>query len=171
MIEKIKSHLQTEVDAINNLRETNIQEIVNVLKNAKGKSRVFICGNGGSSCTAEHFASDLIKYSGFDFTHVFCLSDNVALFTAYSNDDDYSRAMKNMIENSISEDDILFVISVSGTSKNIVNAMNIAREKNAKIVALTGEFDNKIEEIATNYIKIQSTDYKIVELVAEKETV
>lgn len=81
---------------------------------------VFVAGNGGSAATAAHLANDLVKVCA---VRAICLTDNTPLLTAYSNDIDYSSALSNILVMLARPGDVLFLISVSGGSANIIEAM------------------------------------------------
>jgi D-sedoheptulose 7-phosphate isomerase len=107
---------------------------------------VFIAGNGGSAATASHWANDLgkaTKVSGEPPIRVLSLSDNVSWFTALANDEGYERVFSGQLENFARPGDVLIVISASGNSPNLVNAVSLARERKMATVGLLG-FDGGI---------------------------
>jgi D-sedoheptulose 7-phosphate isomerase len=97
--------------------------------------RIFICGNGGSSCTAQHIAEDFIKMCGLNVT---CLSDNIGAITAYANDISYDNVFDKQLEVMAKTGDVLIVISGSGKSKNILKAIDCANKIKMNIVAIVG---------------------------------
>lgn len=106
--------------------------------------RVYTAGNGGSASTAQHFACDLAKYvvpeGGRPFD-VRCLTDNVALYTAWANDADRSEVFANQLRGLLTADDVLVLISVhggAGFSSDLVRALHHAREVGAKSISLVG---------------------------------
>jgi D-sedoheptulose 7-phosphate isomerase len=107
---------------------------------------VFIAGNGGSAATASHWANDLgkaTKISGEPPIRVLSLSDNVSWFTALANDEGYERVFSGQLENFARPGDVLVVISASGNSPNLVNAVALARERKVATIGLLG-FDGGI---------------------------
>ena len=119
-----------------------IARVVEILRDARLNGRqVFIMGNGGSASTATHFVCDLAKntrQAGLPHFRVIGLTDNMAIFSAYANDEGYERVFEAQLDNLINRDDIAIGISASGNSKNVLNAMNLARERNAVTVGFTG---------------------------------
>jgi D-sedoheptulose 7-phosphate isomerase len=90
---------------------------------------VFICGNGGSASTAEHFATDLFKRG----VKAFALSSNTALITMIANDYGYENIFVDQLARYATPEDLIITISCSGTSKNIVYARNFAEKRGLPI--------------------------------------
>lgn len=106
-----------------------------MIREVKRKGRwVFVCGNGGSSATAEHFSNDLFSAG----VKSMCLSSNSAITTMLANDYGYDLIYEQQVRLFANKDDIVFLISVSGESKNILNAFFEAIEKKCKTISLTG---------------------------------
>jgi D-sedoheptulose 7-phosphate isomerase len=108
------------------------------------RGRVFTAGNGGSASTAQHFACDLAKYVVPDGARPFdvrCLTDNVALYTAWANDAPREDVFANQLRGLIGPSDVLLVISVhggSGFSTDLVQAVRYANAAGAATIALVG---------------------------------
>lgn len=125
---------------------SNIEKAADVIVdsiNAGGK--VISCGNGGSHCDAMHFAEELTgRYRDnrkaipaiaiSDPSHISCVS----------NDFGYDFVFSRFIEGLGNEGDILFCLSTSGNSKNILEAIRASKEKGMKTIALTGKDGGKI---------------------------
>ena len=105
------------------------------------RARVFVLGNGGSASTASHFACDLGKNvlgPGRPRFKVVALTDNVPLLTAWANDTAYDRVFAEQLENLVEPDDVVVAISGSGNSPNVLRAIELARDRGAITVGLTG---------------------------------
>lgn len=107
---------------------------------------IFLCGNGGSASMASHFAADLMKTTMVpaQFAHArrfraVSLADNVALMTAWGNDAAYERIFAEQLRNLALPGDVLFAISGSGSSPNVVAAVNAAAELGLTSIGLTGQ--------------------------------
>ena len=115
---------------------------VAVLRDARGRgARVFIAGNGGSAATAAHLANDLGKATkgpGARPVRAMCLTDNAAWLTALANDEGYARVFTGQLENFAEEGDVLVVITASGSSPNVVEAVAWAREHGLATIGLLG---------------------------------
>lgn len=81
---------------------------------------VYICGNGGSASTANHFANDLVKMCGIK---AISLCSNEAVVMAYANDNGYENIFSDQLKVFFEDGDLLITISGSGTSKNILKAI------------------------------------------------
>lgn len=101
------------------------QRLANLIREAR---QVYICGNGGSASTSEHFATDLVK-KGFN---AFALSSNSSIITMIGNDYGFDQIYSKQLEAFGKPDDLLIAISCSGTSPNVVRALEEAREKGIK---------------------------------------
>lgn len=124
------------------LSTNTLEHIVELLDYTRRNGRsVFIFGNGGSAATASHFACDLAKgaiVSGEPRLRVAALTDNVPLFSAWSNDRCYEEVFSQQLENWLEQGDVAFGISASGNSANVINGIRTARRVGARTICLTG---------------------------------
>ena len=127
--------------------------------------RIYTMGNGGSASTAQHFACDLAKYVIPDGQRPFdvrCLTDNVALYTAWANDASREDVFVNQMRGLLTPNDVVIAISVhggSGFSKDLVNGVRFANETGAKTISLVG-FDGGIlhrESVCSMLVPVDST--------------
>ena len=82
---------------------------------------VFVCGNGGSASTAEHFTNDLFAKG----IRAICLNSNTSIMTMIANDYGYEYVFSKQLEVLADIRDLLIVFSVSGTSQNITEALAV----------------------------------------------
>jgi D-sedoheptulose 7-phosphate isomerase len=146
-----------------------MNRIVDLLSGARDRgATIYIAGNGGSASTASHWVNDLgkgTKRSGKNPVRVMSLSDNVSWLTALANDEGYERVFSGQIENFAKPGDILIVLSASGNSRNLVDAVELARTLGLVTIALLG-FDggilkNKVDEYL--WLPTEKGAYGIVE--------
>jgi D-sedoheptulose 7-phosphate isomerase len=104
-----------------------MKEIVKAIKKA---NYVYIIGNGGSASTANHFANDLVKMGGI---RAISLAANEAVIMAYANDNGYENVFSDQLKVFLTKNDLLITISGSGTSRNVVKAIEVARKIGAGI--------------------------------------
>lgn len=109
--------------------------IARIRQCAEQGGTVYTCGNGGSAAIASHFTCDLMKWSGVKSQ---CLSDNVALVTAYANDEGYDSVFLRQLHPHNPTTDVVVLLSVSGQSHNLLTAAEQMRGCDNFIV-LTGE--------------------------------
>ena len=151
-----------------NIDLNKLIKIIKILNNAyKDKKRkVMVCGNGGSAALANHFACDHQKLlSGIGNLKPFLvsLSSNSALMTAISNDNDYEFLFSDQIKQIGAKSDILITISSSGNSKNIVNAIKIAKKMSILTISFTGFNGGMSKKLADINLHIDCINYGIVE--------
>ena len=106
----------------------------------QGGNRLFVCGNGGSAADAQHFASELTgrfekHRPGFP---AFALTNDTSAMTAIANDYGYESIFARQLGSLGSKGDVLLVISTSGNSPNLIEAVRQAREQGITTIGLLG---------------------------------
>jgi D-sedoheptulose 7-phosphate isomerase len=141
-MEIIKSYITDLQSTLDQLSFELIERVITILHEARLNDRqVFIMGNGGSASTASHFACDLGKNTrreGWPNFKVLALTDNMAVFSAYANDEGYENVFVQQLASFIRRGDVVIGISTSGNSPNVVNAIRLAKEVKATTIGLTG---------------------------------
>ena len=127
---------------LDQLSKADLLAIINALAKARQDEKtIYICGNGGSASTASHMVCDLSKNTRKDEAKrlkVIGLSDNIALMTAYANDEGYDRIFAEQIISLIQPGDVLLAISGSGNSPNVLRGVETAKQLGATTIGLTG---------------------------------
>ncbi|HEV3310815.1 MAG TPA: SIS domain-containing protein [Chloroflexota bacterium] len=167
----ISDYLTGLRDAIGNLALGDVEVVVEQLRRARMDGRqVFIAGNGGSAATASHMACDLAKNTlngnsdeAIGRFRVVSLTDNVALITAWSNDAGYEFVFSQQLRNLARPGDLLVVISGSGNSPNILEAVRAARSIGLTTLGLLGFDGGKVRSLLDYSITVQSTNYGYIE--------
>ena len=166
MIEHIRNSLQEAQRALeaflaNEQTLGNIQKAAELLvESFEHKGKAFSCGNGGSMCDAMHFAEELTGryrenrpgYAGIaisDPSHLSCVS----------NDFGYDYVFSRYVEAVGRRGDVLLGISTSGNSGNILKAIEAARAKGMKVIALTGKDGGKMAGLADVEIRVPHFGY------------
>jgi D-sedoheptulose 7-phosphate isomerase len=133
-------------------------------------AQVLVAGNGGSASTASHLACDLGKtVLGANPTsrsarfRVISLVDNVALLTAWANDEGYETVFAEQVKALGKPGDLLVTISVSGNSPNIVSALRAARGRGMETIGLLGRDGGQAEALVDDAIVVSSSEYGHVE--------
>ena len=127
---------------VSEIKFDEFETLVNLLlQSRRNNAQVLIAGNGGSAATSSHFAIDLgvgtMKLGKLPIKSI-SLADNLSTITAIANDLDFSKIFEKQIEVLGKPGDLLILISASGNSKNLINALNIAVQKEMKVFTLTG---------------------------------
>lgn len=164
---ELERYLDREVDVIRNLNLDSINTVMNVLEEARlGGKKIFICGNGGSAATASHFCGDFNKgvSEKMEVKYNFeCLNDNVPTMMAVGNDIGYEEIFRFPLRNKMKKDDIFIGISGSGNSRNVVNAMEYAKEIGGTTIAIVGYSGGRMKEMADYSIHVNIDDMQISE--------
>lgn len=164
---ELERYLDREVDVIRNLNLDSINTVMNVLEEARlGGKKIFICGNGGSAATASHFCGDFNKgvSESLEVKYNFeCLNDNVPTMMAVGNDIGYEEIFRFPLRNKMRKEDIFIGISGSGNSRNVVNAMEYAKEIGGTTIAIVGYNGGRMKEMADYSIHVDIDDMQISE--------
>ncbi len=152
----VKQKLLAEPFVLNTI-ENIVDELVECFKNG---GKVLFCGNGGSAADAQHIAAEL---SGRFYTdrpplYAEALHVNTSYLTAVANDYSYDIVYSRMVEGCGKKGDILFGISTSGNSKNVINALNVANEKGMITIGMTGDSGGKMKTICKYLLNVPSND-------------
>lgn len=138
-----------------------IEEAGNLMVSAiQNGHKIISCGNGGSMCDAMHFAEELSgrfrddrralpAISISDSSHISCVGND------YGYDFVFSRYMEAVGQ----PGDVLLGISTSGNSKNVLNAIEVAKSKGIKVVGLTGKDGGKIGPLCDVEIRAPKSMY------------
>lgn len=141
-------YLDESIRCIKNLKkkQRKIEKIVDVFRKAgQNGNMVFLLGNGGSAATASHLAVDLSKIGNIK---TIALTDNIPLITSCGNDKDFGMVFKDQLKILAEGEDVVLGISVSGKSKNIIEAITYAKENGCITIVLTGFDGGKLKDIA-----------------------
>ena len=148
----IREYISHEIETLQALDMDAINDALNLLlQTMENGNTVFVFGNGGSSATASHFQNDFNKgvsehtEKKFNFL---CLNDNMATLMAVANDIGFEEVFRFQLDGHIKPGDVVMAISGSGNSKNVINAVEYAKERGNKIIGLTGFGGGKLKQLA-----------------------
>ena len=145
----------------------NLNELLEELNRArKNRNQIFICGNGGSGGNAIHIANDWfygIKNQKHPGLRVHALTANQSITTCLANDEGYENVFSLQLENLAEMDDILIVLSGSGNSPNIINALEVAKKMGMSSYAILGFDGGKAKALAKHCIHFEVNDMQIAE--------
>lgn len=156
----VESYVEQLTSALGGVDLLQVQAWIDRLARARDEaSTIFICGNGGSAATASHFATDLGKGASFGKPHRFrvvALTDSISTITAYANDVGYDVVFAEQLRGMAQSGDVLVTISGSGTSPNIIRAIEAARDLQVDVVALTGFAGGTSGSMADIHVNVPS---------------
>src|SRR5216117_4566123 len=103
--------------------------------------KILACGNGGSAADAQHFSAELVGRFERERPELPAISlvTDTSLLTAVANDYAFEQVFAKQVRELGAKGDVLLAISTSGNSPNIIAAIEAAREREMRVVALTGK--------------------------------
>ncbi|MCD4831505.1 MAG: SIS domain-containing protein [Anaerohalosphaeraceae bacterium] len=127
--------------------EASAKLIIDSIKNG---GTVYICGNGGSAADAQHIACELVGrfLRERKALPAIALTTDSSILTAIGNDYGYDDVFARQVEALARPGDVLWAISTSGNSVNVVKTAERAKKIGAKIVAFVGKSNSELEKIA-----------------------
>ena len=151
---QITEAIETHKKMVAELQTSGIETIVAaaeaITKTLKQNGRVYICGNGGSAADAQHIAGELVgRFSRERMAlPAVALSTDTSVITCIANDYGYEKVFSRQVEALVRQGDLLWAISTSGASTNVIAAAKSAKKKGACVLAFTGRKNSKLEQIA-----------------------
>jgi D-sedoheptulose 7-phosphate isomerase len=111
--------------------------------------KILACGNGGSAADAQHFAAELVGRFERERPELAALSlaTDTSALTAIANDYDYRQVFAKQVRALGRAGDVLFAISTSGNSDNVLAAVQAAHDRGMSVVALTGKKGGKMRDV------------------------
>lgn len=154
-------------DALKELDYSAISQMGSEIRTAWEKgNRVYLCGNGGSAANAMHMANDFlygIAPEGGVGLRVISLTSNTSILTCLANDIDYASIFSKQVSVHGEAGDILIVLSGSGNSENIVQAIKAAHAKKMRTIGILGFSGGKCLPLVEIPIHIKIDDMQIAE--------
>ncbi|HEX2536309.1 MAG TPA: SIS domain-containing protein [Chitinophagaceae bacterium] len=163
----LSAYLKAHKEALDSIPLDNVAELIGLFAKAWQEDRkIFVFGNGGSAANASHFVTDLGKGASDALSKPFrCLSlnDNTPWMTALGNDYRYEEVFSRQLNNFAEPGDLLFTMSVSGSSPNLVKAVEWGKERGLCTVALVGGRRGQLAGLADYVVVVDSPHYGRVE--------
>lgn len=147
--------------AIDTVDRDSLFMFVNLLDEViQSRKRIFAFGNGGSEAACSHFCTDLKKnLDGRCFHYA-----SSSLLTCFSNDYGYDQCLSRIIDVDASKDDVVILVSSSGNSQNMLNAVLAADRASATVITFTGfSSDNPLRDKGSINFWCDSSNYNVVE--------
>lgn len=146
----------------------DVDLIADILLRAYDTGRtVYPFGNGGSAALASHVACDLGKgtayCNGGKRFRVISLTDNLPTLTAWANDSSYEDVFSEQLRNFVQPGDVAMAISGSGNSKNVINALRVARDAGATTVGISGFQGGEMKALCDVCVVVPSNNMQIIE--------
>ena len=127
---------------------------------------IYLCGNGGSAADAQHIAAELVgrfvrERKGLPAV---ALTTDTSNLTSIANDYGFEHVFRRQVEALVNEGDVLWAFSTSGTSKNVLAAAELAKEKGVAVLAFTGKKDSPLEKMADVCICVEGPTATVQEI-------
>ncbi|NGX28113.1 MAG: Phosphoheptose isomerase [Candidatus Anoxychlamydiales bacterium] len=154
MKQDIKKAVLDAIDAVSFLKQNKSLSFIEnaakmIAKCFKGGNKIVIAGNGGSLCDAMHFAEEFTGYfrKKRKALPAIALSEPSHL-TCVSNDAGFEFVFSRACEAYLQKDDIFISLTTSGNSKNIFNAIKVAKDKEAKTISFLGKTGGMVKDLS-----------------------
>jgi D-sedoheptulose 7-phosphate isomerase len=172
---QFEESIKTKTMSLECLTEVIAQGAERLCQTFMQGKKILICGNGGSAADAQHFAAELVNRYEIERPPLpaIALTTDSSILTSVGNDYHFNDIFSKQVKAHGQEDDCLVVISTSGNSTNITNAVSAAHQRNMHVIALTGKEggetatllrnnDIEIRIPATSTARIQETHLLIL---------
>jgi D-sedoheptulose 7-phosphate isomerase len=142
--------------------ETLVSDIVTVAEHMidalRAGKKILVCGNGGSAADAQHFAAEIVgrfrrERNGWA---AIALTVDASILTSLGNDFGFECIFSRQVEALGQPGDMLFAISTSGTSKNVLAAVTVASKLGIRTVGMTGSGNSPLGEMVNHHLPIPS---------------
>jgi D-sedoheptulose 7-phosphate isomerase len=161
------AYLESQNSVLKSVNRGKLAAFIEGLREIRAADGIlWVAGNGGACSTASHTAGDFNKTTlGFGNRPVktVSISDMSALTTAFSNDIGFDESISGPLEILAGPNDGLLLLSVSGTSPNILKALKIAADRQIRTFSIFGEKGKEAAAKTSYSIVLESSDYQIVE--------
>jgi D-sedoheptulose 7-phosphate isomerase len=150
LIARISTHFtdsaQLKLQAVGTLAAPIAEAAERMVQCLVNDGKIMSCGNGGSAADAQHFAAELLNRFEMERPGLaaIALTTDSSTLTAIANDYDYNQVFSKQVRALGQTHDVLLAISTSGNSRNVMEAIVAAHERNLGVVALTGKTGGQI---------------------------
>ena len=150
-------------ELMSNLDNNTFIQAESLLKNVQvNNAKVIIAGNGGSAAIASHISVDFTKACGIRSVNF----NEADLITCYANDYGYENWVVEALNSYLDPEDLVILISSSGTSDNIVNAAKFCKQSDTTLITLSGfKQHNPLSKLGNLNVWVDSTAYNFIEMV------
>jgi D-sedoheptulose 7-phosphate isomerase len=166
VLETIELHKKLLAELEANCTES-ITAAVTMLTDCIGSGGcIYICGNGGSAADAQHIAAELVgrfvrERKGLPAV---ALTTDTSNLTSIANDYGFEHIFRRQVEALVNKGDVLWAFSTSGTSKNVLAAAELAKEKGAAVLAFTGKKNSPLGKLSDACICVEGPTAAVQEI-------
>jgi phosphoheptose isomerase len=162
--EKVRASLHESAELKRQVAESCTDSILSaarlISEAFRAGGKVLLCGNGGSAADCQHMAAEFVSLLRTTFDRpglpAVALTTDTSFLTAYANDFGFEGVFARQVQALGREGDVLIGISTSGNSKNVVRAVEAAREGGLRTVVLTGGGGGRLPALADVAVSVPS---------------
>lgn len=158
--ELLQESARVKLATADTLAETASLAAVKIAQALKEGGKIMFCGNGGSAGDSQHLAAEFVATLDHrkprEGLAAIALTTDSSLITAFSNDFGFEGIFDRQVETLGKAGDVLFAISTSGNSENVLRAAQVAQQKDILVIALTGQSGGKIAAHADILLNVPS---------------
>ncbi len=144
-----RASLETKQKSLEVLPDAITVAADTIVKSLLTEGKVLACGNGGSAGDSQHFSSELLNRFERERPSLpaIALTTDSSTLTSIANDYSYNEVFSKQVRALGRAGDVLLAISTSGNSRNVIEAIKVAHQRNMKVVALTGRDGGAMREL------------------------
>ena len=146
---QFRDSAETKLKAVTELTGPIAQAVDSMVRSLLANGKILACGNGGSAADAQHFSGELLNRYERERPPLACvaLTTDTSTITAIGNDYSYEEIFSKQVSALGLPGDVLLAISTSGNSANVVKAIEVAHEREMRVVAMTGKGGGRIGQM------------------------
>jgi D-sedoheptulose 7-phosphate isomerase len=167
LAQRIQEHLAELAAVLKKIDSEKLAQMTHKLQETMhAGNMIYIFGNGGCSSLASHFCADLgkmMKLERDENFRILSLNDNIPSITAWANDTGYENIFWRQLELFMRPGDLVFALSGSGNSKNVLEAVKYAREQGNPVLSFSGFDGGQLATMAELSYVVPSHNMQIVE--------
>ncbi len=165
-VERVRAYLLETAHTASATADACAEDVVAaaalVVESARRGGTLLICGNGGSAGDAQHLATEFVSTLTLDrrraAMRAIALTTDTSLLTAIANDFGFEGVFARQVEALGREGDVLLAISTSGSSENVVRAIEQARTQGLRTIALTGGSGGKVASLVDVEVRVPAEE-------------
>ncbi len=160
LVASLNESAQTKLDMIDACGEDILAAIDLMVSSFREGKKLLLCGNGGSAADAQHLATEFVIRLNHELSRpaipAIALTTDTSNLTAGGNDIGFENVFARNVEALGAEGDVLYAISTSGNSPNVIKAVEMARKKGMKVIGMLGGHGGKLKPLVDVAIVIPS---------------
>lgn len=141
-------------------QELLIRAATMVVEAFNNESKLMIFGNGGSAADAQHIAAEFVNRFVIERPPLpaMALTTDTSILTSVSNDYNFDDVFSKQVKALGMEGDVAWGMSTSGNSVNVLEALNVARDRGLRTIGMTGSSGGKLAEVAQVLLTVEADD-------------